>query len=242
MPANFVLTLSCADRPGIVAAVTTELAALDANIAESNQFWDRETGTFFMRLAFAAPDGVSREAIEAQARALGLPIDIVTVPKGCCLHTYNDSLATAAAAKRDLGVSKIAFGDLYLDDLRDFREECLEMIGMEAIFPLWQLDTQELAWAYVHAKYKAVVTCVDEQSLPRSFAGRLYDRAFLSDLPLGVDPCGENGEFHTFVFDGPVFDHPVAIKQGTPYSEASMHYCDVLGQSNPPKQAMRRAR
>ena len=186
--------------------------------------------------------GVSREAIEAQARALGLPIDIVTVPKGCCLHTYNDSLATAAAAKRDLGVSKIAFGDLYLDDLRDFREECLEMIGMEAIFPLWQLDTQELAWAYVHAKYKAVVTCVDEQSLPRSFAGRLYDRAFLSDLPLGVDPCGENGEFHTFVFDGPVFDHPVAIKQGTPYSEASMHYCDVLGQSNPPKQAMRRAR
>ena len=186
--------------------------------------------------------GVSREVIEAQARALGLPIDIVTVPKGCCLHTYNDSLATAAAAKRDLGVSKIAFGDLYLDDLRDFREECLEMIGMEAIFPLWQLDTQELAWAYVHAKYKAVVTCVDEQSLPRSFAGRLYDRAFLSDLPLGVDPCGENGEFHTFVFDGPVFDHPVAIKQGTPYSEASMHYCDVLGQSNPPKQAMRRAR
>ena len=186
--------------------------------------------------------GVSREVIKEQARALGLTIDIVTVPKGCCLHTYNDSLAAAAAAKRDLGVRKIAFGDLYLDDVRDFREECLEMIGMEAIFPLWQLDTQELAWAYVHAKYKAVITCVDEQSLPRSFVGRLYDRAFLSDLPLGVDPCGENGEFHTFVFDGPVFDHPVAIKQGTPYSEASMHYCDVLGQSNRPKQAMRRAR
>jgi uncharacterized protein (TIGR00290 family) len=186
--------------------------------------------------------GVSREVVEEQARALGLPIDIVIVPKGCCPHTYNDCLAAAAAAKRDRGVSKIAFGDLYLDDVRDFREECLEMIGMEAIFPLWQMDTQELAWAYVHAKYKAVVTCVDEQSLPRSFVGRLYDRAFLSDLPLGVDPCGENGEFHTFVFDGPVFDHPVLIKQGTPYSEASMHYCDVLGQSNRPKQAMRRAR
>jgi len=178
----------------------------------------------------ATTHGVSCVVIEKQARALGLPIDIIRIPKGCCQQTYHDYLIAASSSKRDLGVNKIAFGDIYLDDLRDFREECLEAIGMEAIFPLWQYDTQELAWAFVNAKFKAVVTCVNEQSLPRSFAGRLYDRTFLSDLPLGVDPCGENGEFHTFVFGGPMFSHPVAIKQGHAYDEESMHYCDILPQ------------
>ena len=174
--------------------------------------------------------GVSHVVIEEQARALGLPIDIIKIPKGSSQQTYHDYLIAATSSKRDLGVNKIAFGDIYLDELRDFREECLELIGMEAIFPLWQQDTQELAWAFVTAKFKAVVTSVNELSLPRSFAGRLYDRAFLSDLPLGVDPCGENGEFHTFVFGGPMFSHPIAIKQGSAYDDAGMHYCDILPQ------------
>ena len=105
-------------------------------------------------------------------------------------------------------------GDLFLDDIRDFREECLESFGMEAIFPLWHRDTKELSQSFISRKFKAVITAINSEILDETYLGRPYDRQFLSDLPLSVDPCGENGEFHTFVTDGPGFRSPVPVEVG----------------------------
>lgn len=171
--------------------------------------------------------GVCRELIEAQARAIGLPLDFMHVPAGSNNRLYTERMHAALTTHRDLGVTKVAFGDLYLDDIRDFREECLEALQMEAIFPLWHRDTKELSHAFISAKFKAVVTCVDTQALDESFVGRPFDRTLLGDLPLSVDPCGENGEFHTFVYDGPLFDEPIPVKVGEHYREANHCYCQI---------------
>lgn len=171
--------------------------------------------------------GVGRELLEAQALALGLPLTVTHVPRGCCRTTHIHCLRDAVAPFRDAGISKVAFGDLYLDDVRDLREEQLEGAGLEALFPLWHRDTKELSYAFLREKFKAVVTCVDEATLDESFVGRTYDKSFLADLPLAVDPCGENGEFHTFVYDGPLFKHPVPYKIGAKFVEDRFHYCEI---------------
>lgn len=172
--------------------------------------------------------GVCRTLLEAQADALGLPIVVTHVPKGCCRKTHLDCLGDALKPFKHQGISKVAFGDVFLDDMRDMREESLEALGLEALFPLWHRDTKELSHRFLRDKFKAVVTAVDEETLSESFVGRNYDRAFLADLPLAVDPCGENGEFHTFVFDGPLFSKPVTFKLGAKFSESHFHYCEIL--------------
>lgn len=161
-----------------------------------------------------AMHGTPGELIEAQAAAMGLPLACYYLPRGCSNEVYLSRLHEALGAFREQGVVRVAFGDLYLDDVRDFREEALEAVGMEAIFPLWQRDTKELCYDFLQAKFKAIVTCVSSEVLTADFVGRQYDRGFLSDLPLSVDPCGENGEFHTFVYDGPNFSSPVPVKLG----------------------------
>lgn len=171
--------------------------------------------------------GVCRSLVEAQARAIGLPLDFMQVPLGSSNRLYTERMHACLTTHRDQGISKVAFGDLYLDDIRDFREECLEALQMEAIFPLWHRDTKELSHAFIAAKFKAVVTCVDTQMLDESFVGRPFDRTMLADLPLSVDPCGENGEFHTFVYDGPVFEEPVPVKVGSTYREQSHCFCQI---------------
>jgi uncharacterized protein (TIGR00290 family) len=171
--------------------------------------------------------GVARSLVEQQAAALSMPLQTLGVPKGCCNESYRDRLNDVLRRAQADGIHKVAFGDLYLDDLRDFREENLESIGMEAVFPLWHRDSKELAYAFLNAKFKAVVACVDEQTLDRSFVGRMYDRNLLADLPITVDPCGENGEFHTFVFDGPLFSRAVPIKVGAKRTCDRFHFCEI---------------
>jgi uncharacterized protein (TIGR00290 family) len=171
--------------------------------------------------------GVCRDLVEAQARAIGLPLDFMHVPVGSSNRLYTERLHATLTAHRDQGVRKVAFGDLYLDDIRDFREECLEALSMEAIFPLWHRDTKELSQSFLAAKFKAVITCVDPTVLDDSYVGRHYDRKLLGDLPLSIDPCGENGEFHTFVYDGPIFEEPVSIKVGDHYDQAGHRYCQI---------------
>lgn len=172
--------------------------------------------------------GVGRDLLQAQARALGLPLTFATVPKTSCYREHTNKLAEEAHHHGAAGVRKIAFGDLFLDEVRDAREERLEAVGMEAVFPLWQRDTSELAQMFIEHKFKAMITSVDQDSLDMDFVGRSYDRDFLHDLPIAIDPCGENGEFHTFVYDGPLFKEAVGFKVGEKFTAERFHYCDLL--------------
>ena len=127
------------------------------------------------------------------------------------------------------GITAVAFGDLFLEDIRRYREEKLSQVGMKAVFPLWNRDTRELANSFLNAGFKAILVCVDSESLDRSFAGRAFDESLLSDLPPNVDPCGENGGFHTFVHAGPIFNHPILIRLGEiVLRENRFWYCDLL--------------
>jgi len=151
--------------------------------------------------------GVRRSLLHAQVRALGLPLLEMEIPAACDNARYETSLAralTTARARNPL-VHRCVFGDLFLEDVRRYREERLASLGMQPIFPLWGKHTGELARTFIDEGFRAVVVCVDSTLLAPSFSGREYDESFLEDLPQEVDPCGENGEFHTFVYDGPLF-------------------------------------
>jgi uncharacterized protein (TIGR00290 family) len=127
------------------------------------------------------------------------------------------------------GVIAVAFGDLFLEDVRRYREEKLSQIGMAAVFPIWKRSTRELANSFLKAGFRAILVCVDSNSLDQMFAGRVFDELLLADLPRSADPCGENGEFHTFVYAGPIFDHPISIRFGeTVLRENRFWFCDLL--------------
>jgi uncharacterized protein (TIGR00290 family) len=128
----------------------------------------------------------------------------------------------------DKGVQTVAFGDIFLEDLRAYREKNLTRMGMTALFPIWKRDTRELIRAFHSANFRAIAVCVDSKVLDRSFAGRKLDEAFFRDLPLHADPCGENGEFHTFVFDGPIFHAPIPVRTGEIIQRDSFVFCDLL--------------
>lgn len=164
---------------------------------------------------------VPRELIAAQARALGMPLVEIPMPAGATNQQYEARMREAFARPPLAAVRAVAFGDLFLEDLRAYREERMREAGLEAVFPLWGVDTAALARRIVDTGFRAVIVSVDPARLDRSFVGRAYDPG---ELPDGVDPCGENGELHTFVFDGPVFLHPVAWaaagvqeREGFPY-------------------------
>lgn len=179
------------------------------------------------------PHGTPADLLSLQADSLGLPIEFIYLPKSSDKVTRSEKYAEALASYREQGITRIAYGDIFLDDLRDFREELLESIGMEAVFPLWQRDTRELCYKFVNARFKALVTCVAEDLLDSSFAGRNFDRNFLADLPLSVDPCGENGEFHTFVYDGPGFRFPIPFKLSKHLTHYSCFHSCAFGQTLP---------
>lgn len=158
--------------------------------------------------------GVRIELVEEQARRLGLPLHTVWLPPAASLETYNrymDDALTNIAAR---GIDTAAYGDVFLEDLRTFRERRLTRLGMTGRFPLWQQPTDKVARSFLDAGFRAVVVCVNAQKLDRNFVGRPFDHTFLDALPDGVDPCGEHGEFHTFVYDGPLFSDPVPIERG----------------------------
>ncbi len=175
-----------------------------------------------------ASHGISRALVEEQARSLNLPLIVVHVPEMCPDGVYVDRVNAILKDCCGNGIHKVAFGDVYLDDLRDFREEQLDAIGLSCYFPLWNRCTKELAYGFLNARFKAVVTAVDGNVLGPEFAGRAFDRSLLADLPITADPCGENGEFHTFVHDGPLFSMPVTVKPGPKHSGERFHYCDLV--------------
>jgi uncharacterized protein (TIGR00290 family) len=172
--------------------------------------------------------GVRRALLERQAESLGLPVHAVLIPPQCINATYEERMKEALAQYFARGVRRVAFGDIFLEDLRVYREKNLAQAGMQAMFPIWKRDTRELAREFVRLGFRAIAVCVDPCALDPSFAGRELDASFFADLPPGVDPCGENGEFHTFVFDGPVFKSPIAFRVGEKVLRDEFCFCDLL--------------
>ena len=172
--------------------------------------------------------GVRRELLVQQAQSIGLPLHEVRIPPQCVNAIYEARMEEALRVHYDEGVRTVAFGDIVLEDLRAYREKNLARIGMTALFPIWKLDTRELIRIFHAARFRAIAACIDPKKLERGFAGRELDDSFFRDLPTEVDPCGENGEFHTFVFDGPIFSNPIPIRAGEVVERDSFIYCDLL--------------
>ena len=172
--------------------------------------------------------GVRRELLERQAESIGLPLHQVTIPPQCVNPVYESRMEQALRVHLAGGVREVAFGDIFLEDLRVYRENNLAKLGMRGMFPLWKRDTRELVTAFLQLGFRAVVVCLDLKVLPASFAGREINAQFLKDLPPGADPCGENGEFHSFVFDGPIFHQPVHFTVGEKVQRESFCFCDLL--------------
>ncbi len=173
--------------------------------------------------------GVRAVLLEHQANSLGLPVEKVYISKNSSNEEYEAKMGEALQKYLTVGVSFVAFGDIYLEDLRKYREDNLSKIGMKAIFPIWKRDTTELALRFIDLGFKAGITCVDSNVLDKKFIGRLYDRQFLSELPPTVDPCGENGEFHSFVYDGPIFQKSIPYTKGEIVLRDNRYwYCDLI--------------
>lgn len=178
--------------------------------------------------ARVAMHGVRVELLRAQADAAGLPLWEVLLPSPCDNAQYEMRMSAVLARARDEGIGAVAFGDLFLEDIRRYREERMVGTGIEPIFPLWGRPTAALAHEMVALGLRARITCVDPQKLPRSYAGRDFDEALLAALPTSVDPCGERGEFHTFAYDGPMFRRGVAITTGEVVERDGFVFADLL--------------
>ncbi|MXW22505.1 MAG: diphthine--ammonia ligase [Candidatus Dadabacteria bacterium] len=172
--------------------------------------------------------GVRRALLRRQAESLGLPLMEVVVPPESSNAVYEREMGKAFSRIRDKGIRQVAFGDIFLEDLRDYRERQLAASGLTCLFPIWKRPTRSLAQTFIDEGFCAVTVCVDSEVLDKSFAGRHFDIAFLNDLPSSVDPCGENGEFHTFVFDGPIFSHPIEFTGGTVVERDGFFFYDLL--------------
>jgi uncharacterized protein (TIGR00290 family) len=172
--------------------------------------------------------GVRRDLLHAQADALGLGLVEVEISAGAGNDEYEAVMGAALERFRSEGIDSVAFGDLFLADIRAYRERQLAALNMRAVFPVWGRETRALYRQFVRDGFRAVTCCVDPRRLDESFCGRELDDAFLADLPAGVDPCGENGEFHTFVFDGPIFREPIAMRRGEVVCRDGFWYCDLI--------------
>jgi uncharacterized protein (TIGR00290 family) len=172
--------------------------------------------------------GVREALLDRQAGAIGLPVIKVWIPPECSNEVYEDRMASAFAAAEFQGIDHIAFADLFLEDIRAYREGRLAQVGKQGVFPLWGRDTAVLAREMIANGFRAIVVCVDPRALDRTFVGRALDERFLADLPEAVDPCGENGEFHTFVHDGPLLRAPIPCRPGEIVARDGFVYCDVV--------------
>jgi len=180
-----------------------------------------------------AMHSVRRQLLEAQADAVGLPLHVLPLPWPCSNQQYESIMKTAIGRFVADGFTHVAFGDLFLEDVRRYREERLAGSGLEPLFPIWKTKpTSDLARDMIDAGLQARLTCIDPRRLDRSFAGRTFDADLLRDLPAGVDPCGENGEFHSFAFAGPMFHHPIHHRLGGVVDRDGFVFADVLPQSN----------
>ncbi|MBI4282958.1 MAG: diphthine--ammonia ligase [Chloroflexi bacterium] len=172
--------------------------------------------------------GVRRVLLEEQSRSLGLPLEPVVLAPSHTNEEYEAKMQATLSKWQKAGISGVAFGDIFLADLRKYREDNLARMGMKAIFPIWGRDTAELTRSFVNLGFKAVVTCVDGKVLDKAFAGRVIDASFLAELPSNIDPCGENGEFHSFAFAGPIFKESLPLTIGQVVSRDSFYFCDLL--------------
>jgi len=173
--------------------------------------------------------GVSRSLLRQQASSLRLPLFEVSIPKNATNEIYErETTSVLANLKEEHHISTIAFGDLFLQDIREYREKFLSRQGLDCIFPIWGRDTRILANAFINSGFRAILCTVDPRKLDGSFCGRDFDGSLLSELPEGVDPCGENGEFHTFVYDGPIFSHPIIIARGEIVQRDGFFFADIL--------------
>lgn len=188
--------------------------------------------------------GVRVELMEEQARNIGLPLYQVRLSEMPDMEEYNKGMAEAWKKFTDEGIGYSIFGDIFLEDLKKYREEQLAKVNMQAVFPIWKEPTDVLLRRFIDLGFKAVLVCVNEKFLDRSFAGRLIDESFIKDLPANVDPCGENGEYHSFVYDGPIFKEPVKFNKGevvfrkyqpatgsTSTYDTGFFYCDLIPES-----------
>jgi uncharacterized protein (TIGR00290 family) len=175
--------------------------------------------------------GVREELLDEQADAIGLPLDKLRLPASggpCTNAQYEALVGEKLAGYVERGVRHVAHGDIFLADLRAYRERNLARLGMTGLFPIWQRDTVELVESFVRLGFKAILCCVEGAKLDASFVGRELDLSLVADLPPGIDPCGENGEYHSFVYEGPIFRRPVTIQTGITVCRDNRHYIDLL--------------
>jgi uncharacterized protein (TIGR00290 family) len=172
--------------------------------------------------------GVRMELLEAQSKSAGVPLWKVPIPNPCSNEEYEAEMTKVLKKAKSVGVTVMAFGDLFLEDIRQYRVERLSGSGIEPLFPIWGIDTTVLAMQMISSGLRARITCVDPKQLAASFAGREFDKDFLNNLPSEVDPCGERGEFHTYAYDGPMFRHPISVRQGEIVERGGFIFADFL--------------
>ena len=186
--------------------------------------------TFNSQANRVAMHAVRRALVETQAERTGIPLWAVELPWPCSNLEYEDRMRDACQRATAEGITAVAFGDLFLQDIRDYRIRQLQGSGLEPLFPVWQIPTKQLSREMIAAGVKAKITCVDPSKLAKSFAGQDYDSRLLEALPAGIDPCGENGEFHTLVYDAPVFSHPIAVRTGEMVERDGFVFADVVAE------------
>jgi len=172
--------------------------------------------------------GVREELVDLQAKSLGYPLEKVWIPYPCPNEIYEQQMREVLSRWKAKGVSHVIFGDLFLEDIRKYREEKLAQLDLTPFFPLWRENTALLAAEMIRIGFRSVVTCVDPKKLDSGYVGRRFDQSFLNDLPREVDPCGENGEFHTFVYDGPIFTQPIPVTVGRSEFHDGFQFADVV--------------
>ncbi len=175
-----------------------------------------------------AMHGVRVELLQKQADSIGLPLEIIEIPYPCSNEDYERIMGEFVAKVKDDAVECFAFGDLFLEDVRNYRVEKLAGTDIEPIFPIWGIPTEELSRQMIDSGLRTIITCIDPRKIPEKFAGKEYTHAFLNSLPEGTDPCGENGEFHSFVFDGPMFKEQIDIEVGEVVTRDKFVFADVL--------------
>ncbi|TFG74955.1 MAG: diphthine--ammonia ligase [Thermodesulfobacteriales bacterium] len=173
--------------------------------------------------------GLRTSLLEEQARNLDIPLQKVLISKNASNDEYESKFNEVLLKYKESGISQVVFGDLFLEEIKQYREDLLQKIDMECVFPIWKRDTTKLAYEFIDLGFKAITVCVDSEVLGEEFAGREFNEQFLNDLPEGIDPCGENGEFHTFVYDGPIFNKNINKKLGEiVLRDERFYYCDIL--------------
>jgi uncharacterized protein (TIGR00290 family) len=172
--------------------------------------------------------GVRTNLLQRQAEMLGLPLHQVFIPAAANNEEYESRMEEAISGYRENGIDTVGFGDLFLEEIRTYRDAFLARLGMKGIYPVWNRNTNGTIREFIAAGFKTIIVCVDPKQLDADFAGRVLDEKLLSELPPGCDPCGENGEFHTFVFDGPIFREPVRFTRGDTVCRDSFWFCDLV--------------